>query len=103
MANRRAGKRAVRLRPIWDAQRHELRFRGRVLREFDRPAARPDRLLKAFQAEGWQDRILNPFSPEGHRSACDVLNDTVRNLNRDLPLIRFGCEGKGTFATWRLR
>jgi hypothetical protein len=90
-------------KPLWREKLGELSFHGQVLRRFAYAAPRPVCLLRAFQRAGWQTSIPNPFLPEGHRSAADILNDTLRNLNRDLPLIHFSCGEKGKFVSWHFR
>lgn len=68
--------------PIWDRQRRELRVGKTVVKRFKWPAENQERVLDAFQENGWPDRLDDPLLP--HPQICPKrrLHDTLKCLNR---------------------
>ena len=82
---------------IWDRTRRELRVGDRVVKRFKWPAENQERVLDAFQNEGWPLRIDDPLPP--HPEICPKrrLHDTLKCLNRKQAneLIKFRGDGTG--------
>ncbi len=90
--------------PTWDADRRELRFGGRVVKQFKWPAENQERILKSFQEEGWPHRIDDPIPPKPDQSQRQRLRDAISSLNRNQEsrLIRFRSDGSGRGVVWEL-
>ncbi len=83
--------------PIWDRDKRELRVGDKVVKQFKWPAENQERVLDAFQDEGWPPRIDDPLLP--HPKICPKrrLHDTLKCLNRKQAneLIKFRGDGTG--------
>jgi hypothetical protein len=69
--------------PVWDSQRRELRFAGKLVKQFKWPAHNQETILAAFQEEGWPPRIDDPLSPTPEIDPKRRLHDTIKCLNRN--------------------
>ncbi len=81
----------------------EALFLGqRLVKRFRVPAANQERVLNAFEEEGWPDRILDPLPPLGDQDPKRRLSDTIRALshNQVEPLLRFHGDGTGQGVLW---
>jgi len=91
-------------RPHWDAALRELRVAGQVIKCFKSLAANQERILTAFEEEGWPRRIDDPLppTPDKGQDPKRRLNDTVKGLNRNQHdrQIRFACDGTGQGVRW---
>jgi len=90
--------------PCWDAQLRELRL-GRVLvKQFRQPSANQERILSAFQEEGWPPRIDDPLPPDPEHDPKQRLRTTLKSLNRSQQqaLIRFRSDGTGQGILWTM-
>lgn len=76
------------VKPVWDAARRELRYRGRPVRRVRSAsvASTISPILDAFQAQGWPAQITHAVNVSLSRQP---LYDAVRKLNRGLQEIRF--------------
>jgi hypothetical protein len=92
------------LRPQWDRDRQELRVGSFVVKQFKVPAVNQERLLAAFEEEGWPVRIDDPLPPQKDQDPKRRLHDTINSLNRKqrYPLIRFLGDGTGQGVRWQL-
>ena len=54
---------AVEVKPKWDRARQELRLGDAVVKQFKVPAANQERILAAFEEDGWPVRIDDPLPP----------------------------------------
>jgi hypothetical protein len=90
--------------PTWDAQRRELRMRGRVIKRFRWSAKNQERILATFEEEGWLHRIDDPIPPQPQADQRQRLRDAVRalNKNQETLLIRFRGDGSGQGVVWDL-
>jgi hypothetical protein len=79
--------------PRWDGTARLLRFRGEECKRFRKPARDQEKVLAAFQEEGWPDAIDDPL-PSGK------LARTVESLNDRLRHIKFSLNGTGTGVCW---
>lgn len=83
--------------PVWDRTKRELRVGNRVVKQFKWPAENQERVLDAFQDNGWPVRIDDPLLP--HPEICPKrrLHDTLKCLNRKQAneLIKFRGDGTG--------
>ena len=61
-------------RPKWDPERQELRVGDLVVKQFKVPAANQERILAAFEADGWPVRSDDP---QTHGGAHAVANDRL--------------------------
>jgi len=90
--------------PHWDPVRQELRLGEVVVKQFKVPAANQERVLAAFQEEGWPRRIDDPLPPSPDLDPKRRLHETISSLNRNLlrPWIHFHGDGTGQGIRWRL-
>jgi hypothetical protein len=93
-----------RVNPRWDRERQELRLGEIVVKQFKVPAANQERILAAFEEEGWPVRIDDPLPPASEQDSKRRLHDTINSLNRNQkqPLIRFVGDGSGLGIRWEL-
>jgi len=91
-------------KPTWDRERQELRFGDVVVKQFKVPAANQERILAAFEEEGWPIRIDDPLPPNSEQDSKRRLHDTINSLNRNQKqnLIRFVGDGSGQGVRWEL-
>lgn len=94
----------VALHPVWDAENRQLRFDGRIVKQFKWKAANQERVLAAFQEEGWPECIDDPLPPSENVNPKRRLHDTIKCLNRNRhnDLIRFHGNGNGQGVIWRV-
>ena len=87
-------------RPVWDKQRCELRFHGRVIRKVRglKAASNLVAILDAFQEQDWPSHTFDPL-PDGKDS--QRLRETIRTLNQGLKVIQFAADGSGEGITWK--
>jgi hypothetical protein len=88
--------------PKWDRDRQELRLGDVVVKQFKVPAVNQERILAAFEEEGWPVRIDDPLPPATDQDPKARLHDTIVSLNRNQkhPLIRFYGDGTGQGVRW---
>ncbi len=88
--------------PTWDPERRELRIRDRVVKQFKWQAENQERVLAAFDEEGWPFRIDDPLPPQGEQDAKRRLSDTIKCLNRKQAneLVHFRGDGTGEGVVW---
>jgi hypothetical protein len=91
-------------RPHWDSDRQELRVGRVVVKQFKVPAINQERILSAFEEEGWPPHIDDPLPPQPDQDSKRRLHDTITSLNRNQknPLIRFLGDGSGQGVRWEL-
>ncbi|NUQ61969.1 MAG: hypothetical protein HUU20_05750 [Pirellulales bacterium] len=97
-------KPAPRCIPIWDRDRQELRVGGYLVKQFKVPALNQERILAAFEEEGWPVHIDDPLPPQQEQDPKRRLHDTINSLNRKQKhrLIRFMGDGTGQGVRWCL-
>lgn len=90
--------------PHWDRDRQELRVGSVVVKQFKVPAVNQERVLAAFEEEGWPVRIDDPLPPLADQDPKRRLHDTINSLNRSQKrkLIRFEGDGSGQGVRWHL-
>jgi hypothetical protein len=90
--------------PRWDRDRQELRVGGVVVKQYKVPAANQERVLAAFEEEGWPVHVDDPLPPSGELDPKRRLHDTINSLNRNqkVSLIRFFGDGSGEGVRWEL-
>ena len=95
---------AATLTPRWDDDCQELRLGHLVVKRFKVPAANQQRILSAFEEEGWPVRIDDPLPPQADQLPKRRLHDTINSLNRNQvrPLLRFLGDGRGEGIRWQL-
>lgn len=83
--------------PVWDRERRELRLGKTLVKRFKWPAENQERVLNAFQDNGWPKHIQDPL--EQHPDICPKrrLHDTLKCLNRKQinAAIKFRGDGTG--------
>jgi len=91
-------------RPKWDRDRQELRLGRVVIKQYKVPAANQERVLAAFEEEGWPIHIDDPLPPAGEQDPKRRLHDTINSLNRNQKhdLLRFLGDGSGQGIRWKL-
>lgn len=92
-------------KPVWLAERRELRLGDVLVKKLDGRARHQLLVLAVFQEEGWPERIDDPIPGNGHRQPARRLRKVVGRLNRCQlqPLLRFRCDGSGQGLTWEIR
>jgi hypothetical protein len=91
-------------RPRWDAERRALTLNGSLIKQFKLPAVNQERILAAFEEEGWPVRIDDPLSRTYQIDPKTRLHESIKGLNRhqNLPLVRFSGDGTGQGVLWGL-
>lgn len=89
-------------RPKWDRDRRQVRFDGRIVKEFKLPSPNQEAVLMAFEEEGWPVRIDDPLTPAANLEPRRRLHDTIKALNRNQKenLLRFMGDGTGEGIRW---
>jgi hypothetical protein len=89
---------------VWDRRRRELRLGRAVVKRFRQPAPSQEKILDAFEEEGWPPRIDDPLPPLPGQEAKKRLQTTINNLNRGQGAARicFGGGGDGQSVCWGL-
>jgi hypothetical protein len=104
-ANCQTGKHGKSVMPVWDKKCRELRLGDVVVKRFRWPASNQERILQAFQEEGWPPKIIDPLPP--HPSICPKrrLHDAIKCLNRRQidGLLRFRGDGTGQGVVVEIR
>ena len=90
--------------PKWDRSRQQLRVGNFVVKQFKVPAANQERILAAFEEEGWPCRIDDPLPPHPEQDPKRRLHDTINSLNRNQKqsVLRFVGDGSGLGIRWEL-
>jgi len=96
--------RSSELVPKWDRERQELRVGKIVVKQFKVPAINQERILAAFEEEGWPVQIDDPLPPHPEQDPKRRLHDTINSLNRNQKeaLIQFSGNGNGQGVRWVL-
>ncbi len=91
-------------KPMWDSDSRELRICGRIVKLFKWKAANQERVLAAFEEEGWPECIDDPLPPSENVNPKRRLHDTIKCLNRNqlCKLVRFHGNGNGEGVIWRI-
>jgi hypothetical protein len=88
-------------KPHWDRAGRALWFAGAVVLRFRRSAGNQERLLDAFEEQGWPPEIDDPLPRLRRVKPGERLRDTVKHLNAHLggePLhFRVDTEGRAVF------
>lgn len=89
-------------KPTWDRDRQELRWGQVVVKQFKVPAPNQERILAAFEEEGWPVHLDDPLPPAAEQDPKRRLHDTINSLNRNQkrPLLRFVGDGSGEGLRW---
>ncbi len=92
------------MKPKWDFDKTELRFGGQLIKKYSWRAPNQERLISAFQSQGWPVQIDNPLEIDELVDTKRRLHDTIKCLNRRFlrNLIRFHGDGTGKAVQWRL-
>ena len=93
---------ATRTVPIWNAQRHELKCFGTLIKRFKWPAVNQETILSVFDEENWPNRIDDPLPPNAEMDTKNRLHDTIKSLNKGqkTKLVRFRGDGTGEGVLW---
>jgi len=87
--------------PVWDSQRRELRFRGKLCKAYPKtPAPNQVSILEALDEAGWPTRISSVRDPDGEILIDRRLGETLRSLNNRLKYISFRADGTGNSVIW---
>ena len=89
-------------RPRWDPANRTLYWGHLPVKRYSVPAPNQERILSAFEEEGWPPHLDDPLSGAHRQDAKQRLHDTIKNLNRHQlrPLIRFRGDGTGEGVRW---
>jgi hypothetical protein len=91
------------LRPRWNPTCRLLRFGSQIVKRYRQPAPNQERVLAAFEEEGWPPRIFDPLPPRGDQAPTRRLQDVIRflNSNQQNSLILFLGDGTGQGVLWQ--
>lgn len=100
-----AGESAVTRPPCWNAGRRELVWGDRLVKRYRVPAPNQERILCAFEEEGWPERIDDPLPVRRNIDPRTRLHDAINRLNRHQhqPLLSFRGDGTGMGVFWEFR
>ncbi|HQR07136.1 MAG TPA: hypothetical protein PLN21_09955 [Gemmatales bacterium] len=86
-------------KPCWDAALRELKFRGVVIKKWNRPAHNQTAIIDEFQKQNWPAVIVAPSKLTGK-----ALGDTIDDLKNQVKEhgLAFGRNGTGTGITWSI-
>ena len=70
-------------KPVWDREKRELRLDGKIIKRFKWPAGNQERVLNAFQDQGWPMFIDDPLDVDPKICPKRRLHDTLKCLNRN--------------------
>jgi hypothetical protein len=87
--------------PIWDEVKHELWFRGKLVKRLSRRATAQAPICRAFEIHRWIFRILNPLLSKYDIDPVQRLHDAIKLLNRGQGIIHFGGDGTGLGVIWQ--
>ncbi len=75
-----------------------------VVKQYKVPAPNQERVLAAFEEEGWPVHIDDPLPPSNDQDPKRRLHDTINSLNRNQKrsLLRFIGDGSGQGLRWEL-
>ncbi len=90
--------------PEWDAERRELSVAGLTVKRFRVPAPNQERILSAFQEEGWPERIDDPLPPSPEIDPKRRVHAAINSLNRNQKhhRVHFSGDGNGNGVCWEL-
>ncbi len=88
---------SVTAQPVWDRDRRELRLDDVLVKRFKWPATNQERILNAFQDNGWPRKISDPLDVDPKICPKRRLHDTIKCLNRKqlCGAIKFRGDGTG--------
>jgi hypothetical protein len=74
------------------------------VKQYRVPSPNQEKVLAAFQEEGWPPHIDDPLPPVADESPKDHLRDTIRSLNSSQKnrVLRFRGDGTGQGILWEL-
>jgi hypothetical protein len=90
--------------PRWDPGARELWLGSTLVKRFRHAALNQERILSAFEEEGWPTHIDDPLPPREGVDSKRRLHDTVNHLNQHQKnrQIRFRANGAATGVCWSL-
>lgn len=88
--------------PCWDCDLREIRYAGKLVKQYKLPSPNQEAILMTFEEERWPRRIDDPLPPHPHCDPKQRLHDTIRSLNRNQKtrLLRFKGDGTGEGVLW---
>ena len=91
--------------PSWDSERHELWCGSVLIKRFKWRASNQERILAAFEEEGWPARIDDPLPPRAEIDSKRRLGDTIKCLNRNhlAAILKFVGDGSGQGVIWEFQ
>jgi hypothetical protein len=94
----------VGLKPAWEVRRRELRVGQFLVKKFRVPAANQERILSAFEEEGWPGYIDDPLPMRPEIVPKRRLHNVITRLNGGqlVPVLRFHGNGNGDGIGWQL-
>jgi len=89
-------------KPHWDAAQRQLWFASAIVKQFRWKAQNQERILLAFQEDGWPRVIDDPLCPAPGQDPKRRLHDTIKGLNRNQQnrLVSFHGNGDGQTIRW---
>jgi hypothetical protein len=89
--------------PYWDGETRTLFFCGRIVKDFRTKAGNQIKIIEAFAAKGWMQRIENPLARKNNNASRTRLYQTLKRLNQHQKQanFRFHCDGTGHGIIWK--
>jgi hypothetical protein len=89
--------------PVYDKDRRELWFKGRLVKRLRQPAGNQELILLAFQEQGWPDAIDDPLPGNADQDRQERLHNAIRRLNKHQheATILFRRNGSGSRILWQ--
>ena len=86
----------------WRPRTRELYYGDELIKKLGHVAPMQELILDAFEEEGWPPRIDDPLPRDPAIPQKQHLRDTIRNLNRNLRVIRFRSEAGSQGVRWEV-
>lgn len=92
------------IKPTWNPHHRELWYGTVLVKRFRKAGPNQQRILDAFEEDGWPSRIDNPLCGNSELGARERLRQALGRLNRSLkrPVIHFWSDGTGRGLCWGL-
>jgi hypothetical protein len=90
------------VKPRWDANRRSLWLGDRELKRYRRPSPNAEKILAAFEEEGWPPRIDDPLARGKLKDTLQDLNEAIKNETIRRHFLRFEGDGTGKGILWTI-
>lgn len=88
------------IKPQWDSELRQLTMNGEIIRQLGHRATQAEKIVQAFEEDGWPHRIESPFPAS--EAGSTTRREAIRSLNHGLLQIRFVSDGSREGIVWEL-